>query len=196
MGESSAAGSREQVVLLDEDGNAAGVADKSTTHHANTPLHLAFSCYVFDRDGRFLLTRRASHKRTWPGIWTNTCCGHPAPQESMADAVARRLKSELGLTATEIELVLPRFRYSATMADGVRENEMCPVYRAEVDGAPQPDPDEVDGTTWVPWPEFAAAPGDVSPWCRWQVEQLNALGPDPWRWPVAPDAELPPACRP
>lgn len=183
----------EQVVLLDEGGNDIGVADKVAVHHADTPLHLAFSCYVLDEQGRLLVTRRAAHKRTFGGVWTNSACGHPAPGEPIADAVRRRVRQELGLGLDDLWLVLPMFRYRAEM-DGVVENEMCPVFVATTMDAIRLDPDEVDDHEWVDWLQFRTGVLDgsreISPWCLEQVSQLpedlaNAPAADPMGLPVA-----------
>ncbi|MER7011996.1 isopentenyl-diphosphate Delta-isomerase [Saccharopolyspora sp. NPDC000359] len=189
----------EQVVLLDESGEAVGVEDKTIVHHRETPLHLAFSCYVFNDRGEFLLTQRAHHKRTFPSVWTNSCCGHPAPEEEMKAAIARRLSEELGLAVHGLELALPGFRYRAVMPNGVVENEMCPVFFAFTEHTPRPNPEEVAETRWVDWAEFSAGvlsgTTEVSPWCELQVRQLVELGPEPARWPKGTPTGLPPAAR-
>jgi isopentenyl-diphosphate delta-isomerase len=190
----------ESVVLLDEAGHASGTADKAAVHHDRTPLHLAFSCYLFNQDGQFLLTRRAESKRTFPGVWTNTCCGHPMPGEPMPGSVLRRLRTELGIGPARLELVLPRFRYQATMPNGVMENELCPVYAAYAGPSPfavAPDPAEVAEVRWVDWAGFGEAVRSgrqpVSPWCAMQLGELAALGPKPLDWIPADPAGLPPA---
>ena len=63
---------------------------------------------MLDEAGRLLVTRRALSKATFPGVWTNTCCGHPAPDEAIEDAVVRRVGQELGITLHDLRLVLPR----------------------------------------------------------------------------------------
>ena len=188
----------ENVILLDESGNALGLHDKRTVHTGSTPLHLAFSCYIFDADNRVLVTRRSLRKTTWPGVWTNSVCGHPQEFEPVVAAVSRRAAHELGLALDEVRLVLPAFRYRAEWG-GVVENEMCPVFTASVSAEPRPHPDEVDASRWMTWPAFlreATAEGSLySPWCRLQATLLARLGPDPRRWPAAPSAALPPAAH-
>ncbi len=192
----------ELVVLVDEAGRRVGTADKATVHARHTPLHLGFSCYVLDPAGEVLLTRRAADKRTFGGVWTNSFCGHPAPEEPLVDAVCRRATAELGLRLApeDVALVLPDFRYRAEMA-GVAENELCPVLVARVDRRPAltPDPAEVADLEWASWTGFAAdvleGRRSVSPWCTEQVPLLVNLGSHPLAWPVGAAELLPAALR-
>ena len=187
---------QELVVLLDEQGRAGGTADKAEVHHADTPLHLACSLYLFDGDGRVLVTRRALSKRTFPGVWTNSCCGHPAPGEALADGVRRRVRQELGVDVADLRLAVPTFRYRAEQ-DGVVENEMCPVFVGHVAGEVVPDRTEVEEVSWEPWADFRAGVLDgsrtVSVWCREQVAHLSA---DPFAAAPGREDDLPPAARP
>jgi isopentenyl-diphosphate delta-isomerase len=181
----------ERVVLVDDDGHAIGTEAKATVHHAATPLHLAFSSYVVDAAGRVLLTQRAFEKPTWPGVWTNSCCGHPLPGEPVEQAVRRRLVNELRIVVESVDLVLPEFRYRAEMPTGVVENEICPVYRVWWTGDPTPNPAEVASYRWVEWSELREIP-DLSPWCLLQLDQLSA---SPVDWPIADPTRLPPAAQ-
>jgi isopentenyl-diphosphate delta-isomerase len=167
---------REQVVLLGEDRQPVGTMDKALVHGPDTPLHLAFSVYVFGPDGRFLVTRRALGKRTWGGVWTNSCCGHPAPGEDIEAAARRRVGQELTLVPTSMRMVLPDFSYRAVSPEGVVEHEVCPVFVAEVDGDPVPDEREVAQWRWVDWADFrslaARQPWALSPWAVLQTALL------------------------
>jgi isopentenyl-diphosphate delta-isomerase len=186
----------EEIVLLNADDEAVGTAPKAASHHRETPYHLAFSCYVVDTEGRVLITRRALSKRTFPGVWTGSCCGHPGPGEGLRDAVLRRLQDELGISGASLTSVLPAFQYRAVAEDGTLENERCPVVRADVPaGTPVArNPDEVEDAEWWSWQrclDLAARP-EASPWYRLQLAELAPLGA-PLDWPDAGPATLPPA---
>ena len=179
-------GGAERVVLLDPDGRPTGTMLKSDVHGTQTPLHAAFSTYGFNRSGQVLLTRRAMTKTTWPGVWTNTCCGHPAPGEPLDEAVVRRLDTELGMAPAAVTVVLPEFRYRAVDPSGIVENEICPVLFVELDGDPAPLASEVAETRWVDPQRLVDLATDLpfllSPWAVLQVNELAArghLGPAP-----------------
>lgn len=167
------------VVLLDDAGRPTGHAPRLTVHDEDTPLHLAFSCYVLDHEGRVLMTRRALAKKTWPGVWTNSFCGHPRPGEAPADAVRRRARDELGLELADLSLMLPGFRYRAQDASGIVENEVCPVWFATAASALDPAPDEVMDHAWVDVTDLgraiASTPWAFSPWSVLQVTELADL---------------------
>ena len=168
----------ELVVLVDETGTPIGTTEKLFVHGTDTPLHLAFSCHVYDPDGRVLVTRRALSKLTWPGVWSNAFCGHPAPGQDYADAITARARLELGIAITGLEPILPDFRYRAVDASGVVENELCPVYRAVTTDAVAANPSEVAEFEWVDPSALstavAATPFAFSPWLVLQLAQLEA----------------------
>ena len=167
----------DSVVLLDEAGDPVGTAPRESVHDHRTPLHLAFSCYLFDEGGRVLMTRRALTKRAWPGVWTNSFCGHPRPGEQLADAVRRHARHELGIDVGDISPLLPDFRYRAVDASGIVEHEVCPVFTARTSQDAQPNPAEVMDLTWITPDDVHAAvttaPWALSPWIVDQMDQLE-----------------------
>ncbi|HMM83202.1 MAG TPA: isopentenyl-diphosphate Delta-isomerase [Terrimesophilobacter sp.] len=168
----------ELVILVDEDGTPTGSFEKFAVHTADTPLHLAFSCHVYNEAGQVLVTRRALGKLTWPGVWTNSFCGHPAPGESLEDALSRRARLELGITISNVTSLLPGFRYRAVDASGIVENEICPVFRAVTTDAVAANPDEVAEWAWTDPGALAkavtATPFAFSPWLALQQAELSA----------------------
>lgn len=182
------------VELLDESGEPIGTAPRLSVHGPDTPLHRAFSAHLIGPDGRVLFTRRALTKTTWPGVWTNSCCGHPRPGEDDRDAIVRRVREELGaeIDPDSLRLALPDFRYRAVDASGVVENEICPVWVGRLSGTElAPDPAEVVEYAWLS-PERAVAmagtPELISPWAARQLPQLGArLLADPELRPLAPE---------
>lgn len=175
---------QEQIVFVDENGRPTGeIGPKLESHTGATKLHLAFSCYIFRQsDNKFLVTQRALSKKVWPGVWTNSVCGHPLPGEAIEDAIRRRAAYEVGIAKLDgISCVLPKYRYTTPPYNGIIENEFCPVYVAYTDEEPKPNPDEVEAYKWMTWPEYAAALTDkadsMSYWAKDQYKQLNGLEP-------------------
>jgi isopentenyl-diphosphate delta-isomerase len=167
----------EHVVLVDERNQPIGTAPKANVHMQQTPLHRGFSVFVLNDRGELLLQQRAATKKTWPLVWSNSCCGHPADGETNEAAATRRLSHELGLSVSEIQMVLPDYRYCAEL-NGVVENEFCPVMVAFTDQTPSMNPDEVEAIRWVPWDEFVVeVKADVnrySPWCTEETLLLES----------------------
>ena len=166
----------EEIVLVDKNNNVLGTAPKLETHNANTPLHRAFSLFLFNSKGELLLQQRSKSKKTWPLVWSNSVCGHPMLNESNKDAVIRRLDFEIGIKLKEVHEILPNFSYRAEM-NGIVENELCPVFVAFSDAKPVPNADEIENIRWVKWQDFIKEikekPGTYSVWCEKEAKLLE-----------------------
>lgn len=165
----------ESIVLVDENNRELGTALKSRVHTNKTPLHRAFSIFLFNSRGELLLQQRAQSKKTWPLVWSNSCCGHPGPGESTEAAASRRLREELGLTGVQVWNVLPNYRYRAEY-DGIVENEICPVFIGFTDSQPRINPSEIEAIKWMLWGVFQQEVKiAVPPYSAWCIEETNLL---------------------
>ena len=133
-------GREDRMVLVAEQDRRVGLGDKLEVHRRGL-LHRAFSVFVFDADGRLVLQRRALAKYHSPGLWSNTCCGHPHEGEPVLEAAQRRLREEMGLEcALERAAVVS---YCLTLGCGLIENEINHVFVGRSPATPVPDPGEV-----------------------------------------------------
>ncbi|MBL7964526.1 MAG: isopentenyl-diphosphate Delta-isomerase [Flavobacteriales bacterium] len=136
----------EQVVLVNDRDEAIGTMGKLRAHQEGA-LHRAFSVFLFDEQGRLLLQRRAPGKYHSAGLWTNTCCSHPRPDETVADAARRRLVEEMGID-TDVEHRFS-FLYKASFDNGLHEHELDHVFFGSFSGEPKPTADEADAWTYL-----------------------------------------------
>lgn len=131
----------EQVVLVNERDEELGVMEKMEAHE-KALLHRAFSVFIFNDKGELLLQQRALDKYHSGGLWTNTCCSHPRPNEAVADAAIRRLKEEMGFE-TPLKKVFD-FMYQASFENGLTEHEFDHVFIGYYNDTIQPNPIEVN----------------------------------------------------
>lgn len=136
----------EKVILVDENDRVIGSLEKLQAHQEGR-LHRAFSIFVFDSMGRLLLQRRSSTKYHSANLWSNTCCGHPRPGESISAAAHRRLKEEMNFDCDLREGF--RFTYRIRLDQTLCEYEYDYVLLGEYDDDPAPDRNEVSAWKWL-----------------------------------------------
>lgn len=162
--------------LVDENGTTVGTAEKLSAHQAPGRLHRAFSVFLFDEAGRLLMQQRALGKYHSPGVWSNTCCGHPYPGEQPFVAAARRTAEELGVAPALLrEAGTVRYNHPDP-ASGLVEQEFNHLFVGVVRADPVPDPQEVAGTMFVGPAELARLAGETT-LSAWFHTVLDAARP-------------------
>ncbi|MFE7133578.1 isopentenyl-diphosphate Delta-isomerase [Streptomyces sp. NPDC057638] len=162
--------------LVDEHGTTIGTEEKLAAHQAPGKLHRAFSVFLFDEQGRLLLQRRALGKYHSPGVWSNTCCGHPYPGEAPFTAAARRTYEELGISPSLLAEAGTVSYHHPDPASGLVEREYNHLFVGMAQASPVPDPDEVGETVFVTPDELAARHASV-PFSAWFMTVLDAARP-------------------
>ncbi|MFR0355966.1 isopentenyl-diphosphate Delta-isomerase [Streptomyces sediminimaris] len=162
--------------LVDENGVTIGTAEKLAAHQPPGQLHRAFSVFLFDEHGRLLLQQRAPGKYHSPGVWSNTCCGHPYPDEAPFAAAARRTYEELGVSPSLLaEAGTVRYNHPDP-ASGLVEQEYNHLFVGMVQAPLRPDPEEVGETAFVTPAELAERHAEDT-FSAWFMTVLDAARP-------------------
>ena len=142
----------QDVVAVDPDDTPSGTVNRLDAHTGDGIRHRAFTCLVFDTDGRILLAQRAPTKRLWDGHWDGTVASHPVEGQSQEEATAIRLEEELGITPAQYDdlRVTDRFEYKRYYPNEGVEWEVCAVLKVTLEETTlDPDPEEIGGRLWV-----------------------------------------------
>lgn len=164
-----------QVILVNEQDEQVGVMEKIEAHR-KAVLHRAFSVFIFNSRGEMLLQQRAFSKYHSGGLWTNACCGHPAPGEVTAAAAARRLEEEMGFTTELHELF--NFTYRHAFDNGLTEYEFDHVFAGNWEAPVFPSREEVNDFCFISLEEIkqsmAAYPEQYTVWFRIVFPRIEA----------------------
>ena len=133
-------------MLVDEHDKALGTMEKMQAHHEGK-LHRAISVFIFNSKHELLLQQRADGKYHSAGLWTNTCCSHPHPDEAPELAAHRRLKEEMGLDCN-LKFAFT-FIYKAHLDHNLTEHELDYVYIGVTDNLPKRNPAEVSDWKYI-----------------------------------------------
>lgn len=167
---------KEMLILVDRNDNEIGTEEKMKAHEEGT-LHRAFSIFVFNDRGEMLLQQRAKSKYHSGGLWTNACCSHPRPGESVEQAGHRRLVEEMGFDCPlEVKF---NFIYRAEFDDGLIEHELDHVLFGKYNGEIHFNPNEVENYRWVSIDELKKEmtenPDHYTVWFKIAFEKVDAL---------------------
>jgi isopentenyl-diphosphate Delta-isomerase len=149
--------SGEYIIRVDEDDIAIGTIGKMQGHEIGC-LHRAFSVFLCNDQQQLLIQQRALVKYHSPGLWANSCCGHPRPHEGNRAAATRRIEEELGITTTVREMFT--HRYHADVGGGLIENEFVHMFFGRYTQHIHPNPSEVAAVKWVSLDELKRALDD------------------------------------
>ena len=159
--EADHANAMQDVIAVDGDDDPRGTVNRLEAHTGDGIRHRAFTCLVFDAEGRLLLGQRAPGKRLWGTYWDGTVASHPVEGQTQREATAQRLEEELGVTPDqygEIRLT-DKFEYKRYFENAGLEWEVCAVLKVTLeDAALDPDEEEIAGLLWADYEHLHGHP--------------------------------------
>lgn len=143
----------EQFPIVDENGRILGSIPRGEAHGGSMALHPVVHLHLFNSSGELYLQKRPAWKDIQPGRWDTATGGHVGLGENVAQALAREVREELGVTDFQAECL------GSYVFESNRERELVYVNKTVYDGPVTPNADELDGGRFWTADEIAANMG-------------------------------------
>ncbi len=129
---------KENLPIVDSEGNIIGAATRGECHNGSKILHPVVHLHVFNSKGELYLQKRPDWKAIQPNKWDTAVGGHVSLGESVSIALKRETKEELGIEDFTPELL------TQYVFESDKEKELVFVHKTIFDGNICPS-EELDG---------------------------------------------------
>lgn len=129
--------------IVDEDGNIVSAATRGECHGGSKLLHPVVHLHLFNLAGDIYLQKRPMWKDIQPGKWDTAVGGHVDLGESVAQALVREVREELG-----IGLETPPTPLAHYVFESERERELVFVHKLVYSGDVCPSGELDGGRFW------------------------------------------------
>lgn len=123
----------EVIDILDTQGNYTGKTCLKSIAHQKGYFHLTVHIWIFTKDKKILLQKRAPTKKVFPNLWDISVAGHIVAGEKIEKAALREVYEEIGLVLYEKDLIKIGIRkHEVSHDNGIQDNEFHHVFIAEL----------------------------------------------------------------
>ncbi|WP_299224034.1 NUDIX domain-containing protein [uncultured Psychroserpens sp.] len=148
----------ELIDIVDENGNATGKSALKSEIHSKGLFHHTAHLWCYTSKGHILLQQRAATKSIAPLLWDVSVAGHVDAGETIAKAIIREAKEEIGLDLFEHQLIkIGVFKCFQTYENGIIDNEFHNTFISKIDVAIKQlilQENEVEAVKYVTISEF------------------------------------------
>jgi isopentenyldiphosphate isomerase len=123
----------ELIDILDAEGNPTGQSCLKSIAHQKGLFHATVHIWLYTKDEKVLLQKRAATKKVFPNLWDISVAGHIGAGEGILDTAVREVFEEIGLSLQKEDLIkIGTRKHQVAHDNGIQDNEFHHVFIAEL----------------------------------------------------------------
>lgn len=123
----------ELIDILTSEGKPTGKTALKSEAHKNGWFHATVHIWLYTKEEKILLQKRAMNKKVFPGLWDISVAGHIGAGEAILQAATREIQEEIGLKLYPKDLIKIGTRiHQVSHANGIKDNEFHHVFIGEL----------------------------------------------------------------